>query len=185
MMRLCTLLGLLLSSCCILAQEGKKKDGMAAFQNGTLIPNYGKIAQVDGMEPLPANARFKVSFDVAKPAAAGKLNRALASGARFLNMHAASGIKPEHMELAFVIHGRAVHDVTIDAHYQSKRGQANANAGLITALQQQGVQVYVCGQSAAFHGVGKEQLLPGVKLALSAMTAHALLQQQGYTLNPF
>jgi len=28
-------------------------------------------------------------------------------------------------------------------------------------------------------------LLPGVEMALSAMTAHAILQQEGYTLNPF
>jgi hypothetical protein len=28
-------------------------------------------------------------------------------------------------------------------------------------------------------------ILPGVEMALSAMTAHALLLQQGYTLNPF
>jgi hypothetical protein len=33
--------------------------------------------------------------------------------------------------------------------------------------------------------VAAEQLIPGVKMALSAMTAHAQLQQQGYTLNPF
>ena len=43
----------------------------------------------------------------------------------------------------------------------------------------------MCGQSAAGQGVKKTDLLPGVELALSAMTAHALLQQQGYTLNPF
>jgi len=34
----------------------------------------------------------------------------------------------------------------------------------------------------AFEGV---DLLPNVEMALSAMTAHALLQQDGYTLNPF
>jgi hypothetical protein len=33
--------------------------------------------------------------------------------------------------------------------------------------------------------VKTEDLLPGVEMALSAMTAHALLQQQGYTFNPF
>jgi len=33
--------------------------------------------------------------------------------------------------------------------------------------------------------VGKDDLLPGVERVLSAMTLHALLQQQGYTLNPF
>jgi intracellular sulfur oxidation DsrE/DsrF family protein len=43
----------------------------------------------------------------------------------------------------------------------------------------------VCGQSAAFNDVTNEDLLPGVHMALSAMTAHAQLQQEGYTLNPF
>tara|TARA_Y100000588_G_scaffold170524_1_gene184375 strand:+ start:507 stop:614 length:108 start_codon:yes stop_codon:yes gene_type:complete len=33
--------------------------------------------------------------------------------------------------------------------------------------------------------VKQQQLIPGVQMALSAMTAHAQLQQQGYTLNPF
>ena len=33
--------------------------------------------------------------------------------------------------------------------------------------------------------VTNDDLLPGVELALSAMTMHALLQQKGYTLNPF
>ena len=35
------------------------------------------------------------------------------------------------------------------------------------------------------HGVAKADLIPGVELALSAMTAHAQLQQAGYTVNPF
>jgi intracellular sulfur oxidation DsrE/DsrF family protein len=47
------------------------------------------------------------------------------------------------------------------------------------------VQLLVCGQSAAYCDVKSDDLLPGVEMALSAMTAHALLQQQGYTLNPF
>ena len=39
--------------------------------------------------------------------------------------------------------------------------------------------------SAAAYGVAKGDLIPGVELALSAMTAHAQLQQAGYTVNPF
>jgi intracellular sulfur oxidation DsrE/DsrF family protein len=48
------------------------------------------------------------------------------------------------------------------------------------------VRIILCGQSAA--GLGLDEtadLLPGVEVALSAMTAHALLQQDGYTVNPF
>ncbi len=48
-----------------------------------------------------------------------------------------------------------------------------------------GVRFIVCGQSAAGQGVANDDLIDGVEVALSAMTAHALLQQQGYTVNPF
>ena len=48
-----------------------------------------------------------------------------------------------------------------------------------------GVYIYVCGQSAAYYDVATEDLLPGVDMALSAMTAHTMLQQQGYAINPF
>jgi len=47
------------------------------------------------------------------------------------------------------------------------------------------VKVYLCGQSAAYYDVKNTDLYKGVDMALSAMTAHALLQQQGYSLNPF
>jgi len=47
------------------------------------------------------------------------------------------------------------------------------------------VRFIVCGQSAAANGVTQEQLIPGTEMALSAMTAFALLQQRGYTVNPF
>ena len=36
-----------------------------------------------------------------------------------------------------------------------------------------------------FYDITGGDLLPGVEMSLSAMTAHALLQQDGYTLNPF
>ena len=55
----------------------------------------------------------------------------------------------------------------------------------LQTLQENNVKFYLCGQSAAAQGIGKGDLLPGVKMALSAMTMHALLDQQGFSLNPF
>ena len=49
----------------------------------------------------------------------------------------------------------------------------------------QGVRIIICGQSAAANGVRADELIEGVEVELSAMTAHALLQQAGYTVNPF
>jgi len=56
----------------------------------------------------------------------------------------------------------------------------NANKGLIKALSKAGVDIYVCGQSAAYNGYSSDKLLPEVKIAVSAMTVHVRLQQEGY-----
>ena len=166
------LMGLLLTPA-VIAQ-------MDRFKPGQTIEGFGLIAEVPGQQPLPENAAFKISFDVAKPAEAEAVNRQIDSAARFINMHTAAGVPVERIQLALVIHGGAVKDVV-----QAKSPASNPNASLIKALQAHGVKFYVCGQSAAYYGVATEDLLPGVNMSLSAMTAHALLQQQGYTLNPF
>lgn len=153
------------------------------FVAGPLLENFGAVASVENQMPIPAGTVFRVAFDVSTPADVGELNRNLVSAARFLNMHAAAGIAPEDLHLAIVVHGGAVQDVTLGSHYTP--GVEPANAELVAALVAHGVQIYVCGQSAAYHDVDAEDLLPGVTMALSAMTAHALLQQDGYTLNPF
>ena len=63
--------------------------------------------------------------------------------------------------------------------------QMHGNAELVKVLVDHGVRIYVCGQTAAYYDVAQKDLLPGVELALSAMTMHAVPQQQGFTLNPF
>lgn len=155
------------------AQEGK-------FSTGPLITDYGPVAEVSDARITPETT-LKVAFDLAKAAEPGSENRYLASAARFLNMHVAAGIPAENIDVAVVVHGPAAMDLVTDERY----GGENANAGLIAALIENGVRIELCGQTAAFRGIEKEDLLPGVKLSLSAMTSHALLQQDGYTLNPF
>ena len=156
-----------------------------AFHAGTLIPDYGKIADIPDMLPLAKDASYNISFDISKQAEIGKLNRQFVSSARFLNMHVANGVDPKNIKLAMVIHGKAVLDVTRQEFYEDKTVADNVNADLIANLIDNGVEVFVCGQSAAFQGVKSSDLLPGVKMSLSAMTAHATLQQSGYTYNPF
>ena len=148
----------------------------ADFHPGTLIPDHGEIADVPGATPVPKGTEFKVVFDTSDRRV-GALNRTLESAARFLNMHVAAGVPARSQHLAVVLHGPAVDDVVGTS--------AGPNAALVAELLRHGVRVIVCGQSAVALGVAKADLLPGVELALSAMTAHALLQREGYTLNPF
>lgn len=155
------------------------------FHTGPLIEDYGPVAAVEGREPIPEGTVFKVSFDIVNRTESGTLNRKLVSAARFLNMHTQAGVSHENISLALVIHGSAVHDMTNAAFYSQSNELENENAALIAELLKHGVNIYICGQSAAFNGITKSDLLPGVRLSLSAMTSHALLQQDGYTLNPF
>ncbi len=154
--------------------------GPEAFKPGAVVPDYGSSASVPGTE-FPADTRFKVAFDVAEAGPDGDANPKLVSAARFLNMHAAAGVPVENMSLAVVVHGGAWKDLLTD----EARGGTNPNARLIAELVAVGTTLELCGQTAAMRDVAQEDLLPGVTIALSAMTAHALLQQQGYTLNPF
>lgn len=156
------------------------------FKTGPLIEDYGPQSQIPGYTPIPEGTSFKISFDVTEVSKPGELNRTFVSAARFLNMHAAAGVPDENMQLAIVLHSKAIRDVTNAAHYAEFNGDVeNANAALIAELQSHGVTFHVCGQSATVYDVATEDLLPGVEMSLSAMTSHALLQQQGYTLNPF
>lgn len=149
----------------------------SAFHAGSAIPAFGKVATIEGAAPIPADASFKIRFDVSKKADPAGLNRTFESDARFINMHEEAGVARDNINLAVVIHGGAVNDVT--------KAEGNANAPLIAALSEHGVKFYVCGQSAAYYDVAAEDMLPGAAMSLSAMTAHALLDAEGYSFNPF
>jgi intracellular sulfur oxidation DsrE/DsrF family protein len=154
--------------------------GMDDFVAGTIVPDFGKSAPVNDVA-LSEETRFKVAFDVTEAGKPAEVSRRLESPARFLNMHAAAGVPAENMSVAIVVHGPAASDLLADA----KLGHANPNADLIAELIAAGATIELCGQTAAARDITAEDLLPGITVSLSAMTAHALLQQEGYTLNPF
>ena len=159
--------------------------GADSFSPGPVFEEFGPVADVTTDFEIPKDAELKHSFDVSKKAEAGDLNRTLVSAARFINMHARAGVPVSKINVAVIVHGNAVMDVAHSAGDAGGDNEANANAALIEALTSKGVRIIVCGQSAAYYDVANEDLLPGVEMALSAMTAHAVLQDRGYTLNPF
>ena len=151
---------------------------MSAFRTGPIFEEFGAHAPVEGIDTFAPDTEFAIAFDVAGQADAGTRNRGFESAARFINMHASHAVDPANMRIAVVVHGKAVHDLLDDE-------AGNGSHYMVTQLLDYGVRFIVCGQSAAAHGVAKADFIPGVELALSAMTAHAQLQQAGYTVNPF
>lgn len=160
---------------------------LSAFETGPVFEDFGPHAPVDGMAPLPADTRFAIAFDVAEGATEGKSNRSIESAARFINMHVANGVDPANIKVVIVVHGAATIDLLTDKAWATRErgGDTNPSAAMLTTMMEYGVRVILCGQSGAANGVTPDELLPGVETALSAMTAHALLQQDGYTVNPF
>ena len=150
---------------------------MSAFETGPVFAQFGPHAPVEGIGEVPGDTEFSIAFDVAKPADEGDRNRGFESAARFINMHVSHGVPEENIRIAVVVHGKAVNDLLAKPD--------NTSADMVQVMLGEGVRFIVCGQSAAAYGVTQDDLLPGVEMALSAMTAHALLQQRGYTVNPF
>ncbi len=157
---------------------------LSSFKQGTAIKDFGKYTDVKN-HGLNETSVFKVAFDVGKEAKAGEINRKFDSLARFINMHVAHGVPLENIQLALVVHGKASFDLLDNLTYQKLYKKDNPNKALLLALMQTNVSVELCGQTAGAYEIDESQLVSGVKVSLSAMTAHAKLQQQGYTVNPF
>lgn len=158
--------------------------GLAAEPTtGPMIPDYGRSAAVEDADfQLPADHDYRVVWEITGYGSGpDAVNRNLDRVARFLNLHTKNGVAPEKMHLAVVVHGAALASMTHDEAYQELNGMDNPTLELVERLDAAGVQLYVCGQSMAFRGWGKDMLASQVKLAPSAMTMMHLLQSQGYT----
>lgn len=155
------------------------------WETGPLIEGHGPHAPVEVTMTIPEGTIFRHAFDAVK-LEDDYNSRTLQSVARFANMHAAAGLAPDQIRPAVVIHGRAVFAVVSPERFAAQYEDAdNPNIDLVEKLLANGTRIIVCGQSAAAQDIETSDLLPGVEMALSAMTAHAMLQQEGYTLNPF
>lgn len=155
------------------------------FTKGPVFKDHGANAIVAGGIVLPESQKFKVVFDISDENETDKPHKGFDSVARFINMHARAGVPLENIEAAMVIHGGASNDLLLSEAFKARFDRQQPSSGLLADLQKAGVRVILCGQSAAFRGIDKSELAEGVEMSLSAMTANALLQQQGYTLNPF
>lgn len=170
-----------------LATPAAAQDYPADFAAGPVFETFGPHIAVDDIVPFPAHTEIAHSFDVAERAGGGARNGGFEIAARFINMHAANGVDPADMRVALVVHGPAVLDMLTDEALAAREGEdgPNASGDMVREMIGHGVRFIICGQSATGQGVSRGDLIDGAEMALSAMTAHAMLQQQGYTVNPF
>ena len=156
-------------------------------RTGPIIADYGPVYEVESPEfATPLDAEYRLVFDVkTAPDDTTLVNPAIGTLARFLNMHARAGVPLEQMHLALVLHGSAGKDALDHTAFRDRYGHDTPNRDLLVQLAAANVEIILCGQTAMHRGLPPAQLADPVRLALSAMTALATLQQQGYTLIAF
>jgi intracellular sulfur oxidation DsrE/DsrF family protein len=154
---------------------------------GPVILGAGPVfAVADPGMVTPLESAYRLAFEMGRAAPTPEQpNTVLVNVARYLNMHAAAGVPREQVSAAVVVHGAAAWDLLDTEVYRERHGVANPNAGLIAELAAAGVRVILCGQTAGARGIPRGDLLPEVDVALSAMTAFLLLQDEGFRVNPW
>lgn len=154
---------------------------------GPILKNYGKVWKIENPTyKTDVSKEFRVVFDIMNsPKSHSEMNKSIETAARFLNMHAQSGVPKEHLKVVLVVHNKASKDIINNAAYQRRFSANNPNEGLVRELVAAGVRIVFCGQSSLSRNYPIEETIKGVELGLSAMTALIQLQDDGYQLIKF
>lgn len=145
-----------------------------------LIKGYGGVVALpQAAEPPRSGA--KIVFDITADSKPDEVNRGLESVARYLNLNAQAGHRPNQVRLALVLHGSATRCALQDEAYrEAARSSVNPNLPLLAELKKHGVELFVCGQSLARNKFASSQVAGDVAIAASAMTVSANKQLDGY-----
>jgi intracellular sulfur oxidation DsrE/DsrF family protein len=130
----------------------------------------------------PARGELKAVFDITVGGGDSiTVNEQLGTMARFFNLHVRNGVAESRLKAAAVIHGSGWTALLSDSAFAARfGGKPNPSRKLVEELLQHGAQLVLCGQTAGARNVRRDELLPGVKVSVSAMTAMIALQNEGY-----
>ena len=151
-----------------------------------VINGYGTVRPMkEAQEPPSPELRYRVVFDITKAAEQpAKVNPGLDRVARFVNLLAQEGIRPQRGDLVAIIHGPATPSTLKADAFRKRNGAPNPNTGLIRQLAAAGVSVRVCSQALAGHRIAAADVDEGVQIDVAGVTTLANLQLRGYALVP-
>jgi len=169
-----------------LGVAAQRPDAPGIQRSGPVIQSAGPTVKVEHPSfVVPDGHVFRAVYEINRGDTA-VVNEQLTTIARFLNLHSRHGIAKERVHAAAVIHGTGWMAILSDSAYGVRfGGKPNPSRRLVEELLANNVQLVLCGQTAGMRGVRREELLPGVHLAISAMTALNVFQTQGYQFNPW
>lgn len=146
------------------------------------IQGYGSIVPMPDatQQPRPGT---RLCLDVTTSGEWERVNPGLEKVARCFNIYASAGTKGTDAQFAVIIHGGALPSILHAEKYRLQFGtDGNPNIDLLQKLHDAGVTIYVCGQAMAQKEWKKSDILPFIEVAVSAITANANHQLDGYLL---
>jgi intracellular sulfur oxidation DsrE/DsrF family protein len=145
----------------------------------------GIIPVADPTEIPDPHQEYKMLFALTEKnpdSLAKDINSGLDEVARVLNLHFASGISAKQLHPVVVMYGPGLEALLTNESYKKIHSIDNPNLKIIKDLENAGARFIACGQAMAFHDTKKEDLLPEVKVSLSAQTVLSNYQLQGFVL---
>ena len=146
----------------------------------------GVVPVKDPTEIPDPNIDYKLLFELTtnNPDSIAKdINSGLMEIVRVINLHVASGIPIKKIIPVIVVHGSALTAISNNEAYQKKYKLDNPNIKVMEELEKKtGAKFIACGQAMAFFEVKKEDLLPEVKISVTAQTVLSHYQLKGYVL---
>lgn len=152
-----------------------------------IVKNYGGIFEIpNAVEKPDPSMNYNIVVEVFSGSEkADELNAALNNVARLINLHAVGGVPKEKIKIVVAIHGEAAYTLMQNDQYKAKYKTDNPNIALYKALDEVGVQLFVCGQSLIARQIDSHKLLPEIKIATSMLTVVSTCQLKGYAAFKF
>lgn len=172
-------------------KEFADKEKMDRMEAKVIYPLF-KAGDASGIIPVAEiteapdpNIDYKILFEITgnnPDSIIREINYGLAEISRVINLHIAAGIPAKKIIPVIVAHAGVLQALKNNEAFQKKYKIDNPNVKIIDDLKKFGAKFIVCGQAMAFLDVKKEELLPDMKVSLTAQTVLTQYQLKGYIL---
>lgn len=144
---------------------------------------WAGVVPVERVDEIPdPNLHYNMLFEITwfDTATKKEIQGGLGNVARELNLHEANGIPRKNIAVVVVVHADALYSLLSNEKYKKRYGVDNPNIPLIKELQSYGVKMIVCGQAMTYWRLEMQDLVPGLKQALTAQTVLSSYRLKNY-----
>ena len=145
--------------------------------------SWAGVVPVEHIDEIPdPNMHYNMLFEITgfDTAAKKEINGGFGWVARQLNLHEANGIPRKNIAAVVVVHGDALYSLLTNEKYNKRYGIDNPNIPVIKELRNYGVKMIVCGQAMTYWRLEMQDLIPGIKQALTAQTVLSSYRLKNY-----